>query len=315
MWAYALTAPGRLERLDVPDPRAEAPGDVVVRLHAGGICGSDLPSFLGRRNEFIDCSGEPGYPLHEVVGEVLSGDADLAPGTRVVGWPAGHKGLAEVFVAHADQLLALGGELDAVQATVIQPLATVLHALDRLPDVRGKRVAVLGQGPIGLLFTRVLKRRGAAHVTGVDRVDRRETARAFGVDEPVWGDAAAWAAELGDERPELVVEAVGHQTGTLEDAVAALADRGTVLAFGVPDDSHYPFPFRRFFRKHATLLAGATTERRAALAAARDYLRDDPGLLEPYVTDVLPATCAQEAFERALAPAPGRLKVVLDAEA
>ena len=51
MWAFALTAPGRLERVEAPEPRAEAPGDVVVRLHAGGICGSDLPSFLGRRNE------------------------------------------------------------------------------------------------------------------------------------------------------------------------------------------------------------------------------------------------------------------------
>ena len=126
-------------------------------------------------------------------------------------------------------------------------------------------------------------------------------------------DAAAWAARCDGERPDLVVEAVGHQAGTLEAAVDALAPGGTVLAFGVPDDSHYAFPIRAFFRKNATLLAGAATDRRDALAQARDYLREHPGLLAPYITDVLPVARAQEAFELASRPAPRRLKVVLDA--
>jgi threonine dehydrogenase-like Zn-dependent dehydrogenase len=195
----------------------------------------------------------------------------------------------------------------------VQPLCTVLHAVERLGEVAGLRVAVIGQGPIGLLFSHALKARGAVHVTGVDRVDRAAIAAAFGVDEPVWNDSAAWAAALGDERPDIVVEAVGHQTGTLEDAVAAVAYAGTVLAFGVPDDTHYPFPFTAFFRKNATLLAGVATERRAALAAAREYLREHPDLLEPYITDVVAVEQAQSAFERAVAPTAGRLKVVLDA--
>ena len=63
MWAYAITAPGRLERVEVPRPQP-GPGRVLVRLLAGGICGSDLPSFIGRRNTFVDFYGEPGYPLH-----------------------------------------------------------------------------------------------------------------------------------------------------------------------------------------------------------------------------------------------------------
>jgi L-iditol 2-dehydrogenase len=316
MWAYAITAPGRLERVGVADldPDALKPGRVLVRLQAGGICGSDLPSFRGRRNPFVDFYGEPGYPLHELVGEVVGSTAeDLPTGTRVVGWAEGHRGLAEYFVARADNLLALDGELSAVEATVIQPLCTVLHALDRI-DVAGRRVAVIGQGSIGLLFSHALKARGAASVTGVDRVDRRDVAAAFGVDDPVWDDSAAWSAGLDPaEGPQVVVEAVGHQTGTLEDAVLAAAPGGTVLAFGVPDDTHYPFPFTAFFRKHLTLLAGATTDRRDALAQAAEYLREHRDLLAPYITDVLPVARAQEAFELAVRPAPGRLKVVLDA--
>jgi threonine dehydrogenase-like Zn-dependent dehydrogenase len=59
MWAYTVTAPGRIERVEAPVPEAGA-GRVLVRLRAGGICGSDLPSFLGRRNPFVDFLGEPG---------------------------------------------------------------------------------------------------------------------------------------------------------------------------------------------------------------------------------------------------------------
>src|SRR5215207_2796088 len=99
MWAYAMTAPGRLERVEAPVPQV-ARGLVLVRLHAGGICGSDLPSFRGRANPFVDFYGEPGFPLHEVVGEVVEGD--LPAGTRVVGWADGHRGLAEYFLARAD---------------------------------------------------------------------------------------------------------------------------------------------------------------------------------------------------------------------
>lgn len=301
-----MAAPGRLKRVQAPVPAVTA-GRVLVRLQAGGICGSDLPTFRGRPNPFLDFYGSPGFPLHEVVGEVV--DGDLPKGTRVVGWAERHLGLAEYFVARVDEVLEIDDALSATDATVIQPLCTVLHALDRLGDVAGRHVAVLGQGPIGILFSHALHARGA-RVTGVDRVDRRGLN--FGVDEVVWGDAADWAATQTDG-PEIVIEAIGHQAGTFEAAVEAVAPGGVVLAFGVPDETHYAFGFARFFRRNLTLIGGVTTDRRRALAAARDYLREHPDLLAPYVTDVFAVEQAQAAFECAIAPAPGRLKVVLDA--
>jgi len=306
VWAYAITAPGRLERVETPQPQP-GPGRVLVRLLAGGICGSDLPSFVGRRNTFVDFYGRPGYPLHEVVGEVVAGE--LPAGTRIVGWAEHHLGLAEYFVARVDAITEIDDFTD-VEATVVQPLCTVLHQLDRLPDVGGKRVAVIGQGSIGLLFSHALKARGAAWVTGVDRVDRSDVAAAFGVDEVVWNDAAAWARDL-DEPFDIVVEAVGHHAGPLEAAVTALAEHGTVLAFGVPDETHYAFPFIAFFRKHGTLIAGAATDRAAALEKAHAYLLEHRALLEPYITTTLSVHDAQQAFETAIHPTAGRLKVAL----
>jgi threonine dehydrogenase-like Zn-dependent dehydrogenase len=305
VWAYAISAPGRFERVEVPVPTAD-PGRVVARLLAGGICGSDLPSFIGRRNTFVDFYGQPGYPLHEVVGTVVSGE--LPAGTRVVGWAEHHLGLAEFFVARVDALTPVS-EFSDVEATVIQPLCTVLHQLDRLGDVRGTRAAVIGQGSIGLLFSHALKTRGAASVTGVDRVDRSDVAAAFGVDETVCEDASAWAA--GGAEFDIVVDAVGHHAGPLEAAVTALAPHGTVLAFGVPDDSHYAFPFKAFFRKHATLIAGAATDRANALASAREYLLSHRALLDAYITTVVPVHEAQRAFETALSPRRGQIKTAL----
>jgi threonine dehydrogenase-like Zn-dependent dehydrogenase len=299
VWAYAITAPGRVTRVETPQPQPAA-GQRLVRLRAGGICGSDLPMFRGRRSEhFIDNTGDPGFPLHEVVGV----DED---GARVVGWAVGHRGLAEFFLADEDQVIAVDGDLSDVEATVIQPLCTVLHAADRLGDVSGRRAAVIGLGSIGLLFAHVLATRGAL-VTGVDRVDRRGLADAFGLRGVLWEDATALPAD----RYDLVVEAVGHQTHTLSAGVEALAPGGTLYAFGVPDDTHYPFPFTRFFRKNGTLVAGVTTERAAALTAARTYLLEHRDFLDAYITDVLPVTEAQRAFELAVAPTSGRTKIVL----
>jgi L-iditol 2-dehydrogenase len=316
MWAHKLIAPGQLEAVEAEEPGEPHPGRVVARFEAGGICGSDLPSFLGVRDLLVGAShGKPGYPMHELVGEVEASAADDLPvGTRVVGWAEGHLGLAEKFTARADWVAALDDELPAVQATVIQPLCTVLYAVRRLGDVRGARVAVIGQGSIGMLFSYVLKAAGAAHVTGVDPIDRRDAAEAFGVDTMEWSSSSAWAASLGDDaRPDIVVEAVGHQPATLEHAVEAVAQGGTVLAFGVPDETHYAFPFARFFRKDATLLAGITRDRRQSLAIARDYLVEHREMLDAYITDVFPIADAQAAFELAVKPTAGRLKVVLKA--
>ena len=60
-----------------------------------------------------------------------------------------------------------------------------------------------------------------------------------------------------------------------------------MLAFGVPDETHYAFPFMAFFRKHATLISGAAIDRAQALANARAYLLAHRALLEPYITTVV----------------------------
>ncbi|MGY1915258.1 zinc-binding dehydrogenase [Blastococcus sp. SYSU DS0973] len=321
MWAQRLSGPFTFERVEVGAPRADglAEGQVLLAPKAGGICGSDLPFFKGApflhaANPGSATTPAPGFPMHEVVGEVVASRHPAhAAGDRVVGWASAFDGLAELVVTDGEGLAGYDTGMAPTTAVMLQPLACVLYAVEQLGDVRGRTVAVIGQGPIGLLFSHVLKQRGARHVVGVDRVDRSAAAGTFGVDETVTASANLWAATLGEEdRPFLVVEAVGHQVTTLTDCLQAVARGGQVLYFGIPDDQVYPLDMLTFLRKNLTLRAGATLERRRVLTDAGSYLAGHPALREAYVTDVHPVDDVQAAFAAAIQPRPGQYKVVVD---
>jgi threonine dehydrogenase-like Zn-dependent dehydrogenase len=319
MWAYRLAAPGRLTRVEAPEPPADLrEGDVLLRTRAGGMCGSDIPKFTctnsasSRGGRVTDFPGPVGYPMHEVVGEVV---ASRHPGVRVgadvVGWARDSTALAEFVVTDGAQVHPFAATPDPVTAVLVQPLACVLYALRGL-DVRGLRVAVLGLGPIGLLFAHELARAGAGRITGVDAVDRGDLAAFFGIDDVVHATAAAWSASLAEaERPDLVVEAIGHQTATLQHAIDGCAAEGTVLYFGIPDQDIYPLDMEGMVRRNLTLKAGVTRDRAAMLALADKHLAEDLPAYRALVTDVLPFDRAQEAFARAAKPRPGQAKIVL----
>lgn len=317
MWALRQPGPGRFERVEVatPDAGSLAEGEVLVRTAAGAICGSDLPKFRGVVDIDNMQAGQVGVPLHEVVGEVVaSRAANLPEGSRVVGIARDFNGLSEYFVNPARSMHRLTGDLDDVRSTIIQPVGTVLSALDRVPDVRGRPVAVLGLGPLGLLFTHILKSMGAT-VTGVDRVDRTDVATTFGVDELVVGNARQWArGEWADgKRPALVVDAIGHNQDIVGDAIEALAPRGHLFVFGLPEE-YYVVPMRPFLRKQLTMQSGTTIDWPRFLAAGEEYVHAHPELQESYITDVFPMSRAEEAYERYGRPAVGRLKVALTPE-
>jgi len=321
MWAMAQRAPGSFTRVDVPRPSGDdlAPGEVLVRVLAGGICGSDGPYLRGAPSPYPSrvssgVAGPPGFPMHEIAGEVVaSRDDRFSAEERVVGWAEGFDGLAELVITRGESLAPYDPTLSPVEAVVMQPLACVLYAVERIGDVRGRSCAVLGVGPIGAMFAHVLSRRGAGTVVGVDPVDRREATAQFGLDDVVVATGATWSAALEDEdRPDVVVEAVGHQVATLQDALVAVRPTGTVFYFGVHDSPIYPLDMERMVRKHLTLQAGGTLERPRMLEEARAYLAASPDLLTSVLTHVFDLSRVQEAYNCAMKPAPGRFKVCIN---
>ena len=179
-------------------------------------------------------------------------------------------------------------------------------------SVKGRHVAVIGQGSIGLLFTYAAKALGARHVTGVDPVDRDAIAKEFGVDTIVRATSDRWVSHLeSNDKPDIVIEAVGHQVATLGHAIEAAASGGTVFYFGVPDDDSYPISMRAMLRNNLTLKSGVTRDRRRVLSAANEFAREHPELLAAYVTHTFAVDEVQAAFDLACRPMPERVKIAI----
>jgi threonine dehydrogenase-like Zn-dependent dehydrogenase len=122
----------------------------------------------------------------------------------------------------------------------------------------------------------------------------------------------SWAESLGaGARPEVIVEAVGHQTSTVADALSAVADGGTVYCFGIPVHEAYPIDVYAVVRRNLRIIGGVTRDRRAALGRALAELREFPRVADELVTDVHPTTDAAAAFTTACTPHEGRIKTVL----
>jgi L-iditol 2-dehydrogenase len=319
MWAYRLVAPYTFERVNIPERTPEGLGDrqVLLRFLAAGVCGSDLPGFRGTKGRLpgdtgVSAAEMDGFPIHEVVGEVIaSRHRSHGIGDRVVGWASGFDGLMEHVVADGDGLAQFDPELTSQRAVALQPLACVLYALEQLP-IKGSHVAVLGQGSIGLLFSYTAKALGARHVTGVDPIDRDQVGKEFGVDTIVRATSDRWVSHLHpDDRPDVVIEAVGHQVATLGHAVEAAAFGGTVFYFGVPDDDTYPISMRTMLRNNLTLKSGVTQDRRRVLCSANEFVRSHPELLPAYVTHTFGVDDVQAAFELASRPTPDRIKIAI----
>jgi threonine dehydrogenase-like Zn-dependent dehydrogenase len=329
LWAQRLVAPYTFALVDVPEPAIHqlAPGEAIMQMLAGGVCGSDLPMFRGGglpdptlitgaayTDEERFGSLPPGFPLHEVVGTVIASNSDLRVGQRVVGWAQRNNGLCERIVVEARSVLPIEDAVDPVLQIITQPLACVFHALGRIGDLSDRRVAVIGQGPIGLLFCEIAHFMGAGHVVGVDPIGRAVSGYPFGVDEAVRESSQTWAHRLADDqRPHVVIEAVGHQGATVNHAIAAVAEEGTVFCFGNVDEPSQTIDMERIQRKDLVLLAGTTRHqyRRGALARACDYVARRPEMAEAFVTQTYPVFEAEKAYESAAHPGPRQIKSAL----
>jgi L-iditol 2-dehydrogenase len=201
--AARSTTPHDVVVEELPDPVA-GPGEVVCRVLACGVCGSDVSdAYVARKL--------PAVLGHEVVGEVLhagAGVAGVAAGDRVVihhhapcgscrRCRRGHETLCDQFRATAldpggfaeqvrveaplvGELLALG-DLDPLAGTFVEPLGCVLRALDRSRLTAGESLLVVGAGSNGLLAIAAARARGAEAVWILEpRDDRRALARAWG---------------------------------------------------------------------------------------------------------------------------------------
>jgi len=265
-------------RLDPAERPKAGPDDVVVRVAACGICGSDVTyAALG------GLKGPSKRPMrlgHELSGTVAAAGANVAGlpiGARVIvnpyineignGGPEG--GFAEYLlvrdvVARPGSILPIPDALPFEHAALAEPLGVALHAVDRGGAGPGQKAVVLGAGPIGLGTIIGLRRRGVTDIVSVDlspyRLERALKLGARAAINPMTDDVAAALGALhgtGKQfgipvvNSDLFIEATGAPSVIPE--IVGLCRQGARLVVVAVHDEPVPVDFRMALIKELTI--------------------------------------------------------------
>jgi L-iditol 2-dehydrogenase len=263
--ALLLTAPSQLDFTDFPDP-SPAPDEVVLRIRACGICGSDLHGWdgsTGRRRPPLIMGHEAAGEIVAVgprvdrwkVGDRVTFDSTISCGTcpdccagrvnlcdnrRVVGVaPAEyrqHGAFAELLAVPARILYALPDGLSFTHAAMIEPVSIALHAVQRVRILPTDTAVVVGAGMIGLFLVQALRWAGAKKIIAIDLAENRlELARELGATDTLKSDATDVPAEVMQLTSgcgaDVAFEVVGLST-TLNLALATIRRGGSAVLVG-----------------------------------------------------------------------------------
>jgi len=304
---------------DAPKPEP-AEGEVLVRCNYVGLCGSNISQYMGAGlwgdGEFPSPVGWSG---HENVGTIVESRCDQwKEGELVLALPKGPYGFAEYMISRPPGIARLPQKTsDPAALVVAQPLATVLRALKRTGSVINRSCAVIGQGPMGLIFTHVLRLMGARMVIAADPLDwRLAWSKRYGAEHIIdtsKEDPVKAVEELtGGEMVDLAVEAVGY-VDSLSAAAHLPKHGGSLLVFGVPHYHVQEFPWYHVFREEIQVHTSVGPECGEFFQTAADMVLDDRArALTEMVTPRMPWAKAPEAFEMYAEHAKGTLKLVLE---
>jgi threonine dehydrogenase-like Zn-dependent dehydrogenase len=295
-------ADGRTAIEDVPVPTAD--GEVLVRVTLSGICNTDLElarGYAGFRgtlgHEFVGVldSGE------RVVGEINAGcgtcercrraDPRHCPTRTVLGIVGRDGAHAEYLRLPERNLIRIPTAITDTQAVFVEPLAAACGVLERCPMEKGKRVAVIGDGKLGLLCAMVLHAHGLAPLLIGKHASKLKLAQGRGIE----------TCTVTDRTFDVVVEASGSPSG-LELATRLLVPQGTLV-------------LKSTFHGLASLDTAKVVVDELEIIGSRCG-RFAPALellprigVDSLVTDVVPLEQGVEAMRRAAEP--GVLKVLL----
>jgi L-iditol 2-dehydrogenase len=327
MLATRLTGTGEIATVEVPVP-SPGPGEVLIRVEAAGVCGTDRHLYLGE----FPCA--PPVTLgHEFCGIVVGRGAgvDVPEGARVACDPNDwcgrcdacrrgrvnlcaanvatgiHRdgGFAEFATFPARRAVVLPDHLDPRHGAFCEPLACTLHGVDVGAPVAGERATVIGGGVIGLLAVQLARLAGAETLMLTRHPAKRALAAALGATATAATPDEARA--IWPEGADLVLECAGVAE-TVAAAPALARAGGRVVVLGVlPRGATVPVePFDLLFREIQLRFAFTNpfTQSRAAELIARGRVA-----VEPLISR---ETTLEEAAATIAAPArPGEVKVLV----
>jgi L-iditol 2-dehydrogenase len=342
MKAALLSALNKIDIKDIPVPVITHGNEVLVRMNAVGICGSDIHYYTDGRigNQVVRFPFIVGHEGAGTVEQTGKNVTSVRPGDRIAIDPA-------LSCGHCDQcrcgrentcrnLLFLGcpGQMEGClrdyivlpekccfpirdtmtfeQAVLSEPLSIALYAVEQAQISPGATAAILGAGPVGLCVFKALmsKKSGAIYMT--DALDERAAfAKRFG---------AAWSGNVRttdavseiSKREPLLLDAVYECCGKPEallQAIDLLKPGGTLAVIGIPEIDDISFPMHSLRRKEITIKNIRRQNRHTRKAI--DFLNTSGAAFDALVTHHFPLERTQEAFDLVAGYRDGVMKAII----
>jgi L-idonate 5-dehydrogenase len=318
-------------RLDEQDAGEIGPGQVLVKVGMGGICGSDLHYFHNGGFGTVRIK-EPMVLGHEVAGTVVA----VAPGVQSVrigdkvavnpSRPCGAckfclEGLPNqclemrfygsamrtphvqgafrnMLLCEATQCVKVADHVPLRLAALAEPFSVGLHGVSRAGPLLGKRVLVSGCGPIGVLAIAAARAHGAAEITATDVVDEPlAIARAMGADQVInVAQDKGWVSRYSPDKGsfDVMLECSGNERA-LRDGLEVMRPRGVVVQLGLGGD--VSIPQNMVVSKELSICGSFRFHAEFALAVR--LINEGRVDLSPVVSHTFPMLKAREAFELA----------------
>lgn len=338
MLAAFFRGPRQVEVREVAAPEA-GPGEVLLRVRACGICGSDLHFYRGELPALPHIS-----PGHELAGEVV------AFGEGVQGWSAGQRviveplwvcrecpycrrghyqlcpqrklmgtfapgGMAQYIAVPAYTLYPLPDGLDFELGALVEPLAVAVHGLHLANLAAGERVLVLGSGSLGLMAVLAARGAGAGEVMATYRHPHQgEAALALGASRVLAADEAGGRELISEaqRRPiDVVVETVGGKADTLQQAMNLVGMGGRIVVLGLFTQASSLNPLALML-KEVHIVGGITycrPGRHSDFDVALGIITAQPERARGVISHRFPLAEAAEAFATAVDKSRRSLKV------
>lgn len=261
MLQQVMTKPKEIifREIETPVPQA---GEVLVRMMRIGVCGSDIHVYHGT-HPFTSYPVTQGHEVSGVIAALGPGVTEFAVGQKVTVqpqvvcgecYPCRHgkynlceklkvmgfqtTGMAsEYFAVDAKKVLALPERMSFDEGAMLEPLAVAVHAVKRMGDITGMRVAVLGAGPIGNLVAQAALGLGAEAVLISDVSDYRlalakECGVAYTVNTRETDFGEAMLAAFGPDKADVIYDCAANDT-TMGQAIRYARKGSTIILVGV----------------------------------------------------------------------------------
>ena len=337
MKAVFIENPGKAVIRDIPRP-ARKPGEALLKLLYGGICGSDLGSYRGTF-AYFSYPRTPGHEFSAEIVEIDENDRGLKPGMVVVCNPYFNCGecysckhglvnacmsnqtmgvqregaFSEYITMPLDRIYD-GKGLEPMVLAIIEPLCISYHGVKRAGVKGGDKVLIVGAGTIGILAAVAAKQKGAeVYIADVSQV-KLDYAREFGVDGVVLADGPeayerAVKEITGGNGFDVTIEAVGLPS-TFQNCIDAAAFGGRMVLIGVGKEN-LDFNFTMIQKKELNVF-GSRNALKPDFLELIDLVKEGKIPLKKIITDVYKFDQAPRAFQELNENAGRMLKVMID---